>query len=390
MIRPFEISKDYHKTLEYYTTRGTTLQAHISDIHFGVMDPKKEYDILHEQFIEKIKDLPLDCISIDGDLFDRLMMSNTDAVFYANLFVRELVDICKSNRERNINTVLVLLLGTRSHDADQLRLFYHYTQDISIDVRIVTKIQFEWINGCRVLCIPELYNISNKEYQKVLYESGQYDMIFMHGTIRGAVYDNKLNHYKIFDDSDFGYCMGPVMAGHVHVHQSLLGYCYYNGSPIRWCFGEEETKGFQIVAYDMDTRYSYVYLVPITSFRYDTVSIDDILGTDPSEIINYINKLKETGIDHIRLKCKLNTDTENNITILKEFYRNDKSIKFHTEKEQSQSKKISEMNNALYERYSYIFSKTMSPQEILAKYINDNEGDVVVTADQIIEALKEI
>ena len=32
----------------------------------------------------------------------------------------------------------------------------------------------------------------------------------------------------------------------------------------------------------------------------------------------------------------------------------------------------------------------MNEYQILAKFINDNEGSVIITADQIIDALKEI
>ncbi len=234
LIKPFQIFSDKeYKRIDFYQKRGVSLQVHISDIHFGIMDPKTEYDILHEQFIKKIIGLPLDCISIDGDLFDRLYTSNTDAVLYANLFVSELIKICKQNRADGIHTVLVIIMGTKNHDADQLKLFYPYLNDQELDLRIVEKIQFEWINGCRILCIPELYDVSDDEYRRVLYESGAYDMVFMHGSIEGGVYDNKMGQAKMFRPSDFSFCMGPVVAGHIHTGPALHGFCYYNGSPIK-------------------------------------------------------------------------------------------------------------------------------------------------------------
>ena len=94
MIKPFYIGDtNYEYNIHESINRGISLQVHISDIHFGIIDPKVEYDILHKQFISKIKNLPLDCISIDGDLFDRLYTANTDATLYANLFFRDLYDI---------------------------------------------------------------------------------------------------------------------------------------------------------------------------------------------------------------------------------------------------------------------------------------------------------
>ena len=392
-MKPFTIdNNNYQYNITEIPRRGISLQVHISDIHFGVIDPKTEYDILKEQFVDRIKGLPLDCISIDGDFFDRLFASNTDATLYANLFFRDLYNICVENRSNGINTVLVLLMGTRNHDSDQLRLFYPYLDDPNIDLRIVEKIQFEWINGCKVLCIPELYNIPEEIYDKYLYESGPYDMIFMHGSVEGAIYDNKQQESKMFNTQDFGFCLGPVICGHIHTGPNLYSYIFYNGSPIRWCFGEEETKGFQIVLYDMDSRYYYVHKEPIYSFRYDTISIDDIIMSDPKQIIDYINDLKkEKGIDYIRLKCISNIDTQENLNILKEYYRLDKTVKWKITKEEDLAKEaMDKKTQDLYNQYSYFFNKSMSPYEILARFVNDSQTDIIVTVDQIVEALRDV
>ncbi len=392
-MRPFHYTTSLSNiNLEYTTKRGISMQAHISDLHFGKIDPKVEFNILKEQFIDRIKDLPLDCISIDGDFFDRLFMSNTDTTLYANLFFKELYNVCKNNAKRGIHTVLILILGTKNHDADQLRLFYPYLEEKEVDLRIVETIQFQYINGCRVLCIPELYNVTDDEYSKVLYESGAYDMVFMHGSIEGAIYDNKMGESKIFSPSDFSCCMGPVVAGHVHTGPAVHGFCYYNGSPIRWNFGEEETKGFQLVLYDMDTRYYYIHKEPVHSFRYDTISIDDIIMTDPQKVISYINDLREKeGIDYIRLKCVSNYDTQDALNIIKEYYRTDKTVKFKFDKEMSPDEKSFDQQTVeMYDKYSYLFDKSMSTYEIFARFINDNQSDIIVTADDIIDALKEI
>lgn len=392
-MKPFQIfsDKEYSK-INYAQKRGISLQVHISDIHFGIIDPKTEYDILYDQFVKKIVGLPLDCISIDGDLFDRLYTSNTDAILYANLFVSDLIKICKQNKLDGIHTVLIIILGTKNHDADQLKLFYPYLDDPGLDIRIVEKIQFEWINGCRVLCIPELYNVSEKEYNKVLFESGSYDMVFMHGSIEGSVYDNKLGQARMFSPYDFSFCSGPVIAGHIHTGPALHGFCYYNGSPIRWNFGEEEPKGFQIVLYDMDTKYYYIHKEIIHSFKYNTISITDMMKKDPKDIIKYISDLRDKeGIDYIRLQCTPSQDIQDTLEILKEYYRLDKTVKFKIDKEKSiDMRSIDEQSSSLYDKYSYFFNRSMSPYDILARYINESQSEVIVTADQIINALKEV
>ena len=196
----------------------------------------------------------------------------------------------------------------------------------------------------------------------------------------------------MFTKEDFGFCNGPVIAGHIHTGPNLNSYIFYNGSPIRWNFGEEETKGFQIVLYDMDSRYFYVHKEPIYSFRYDTISIDDILMSDPKQIVDYINNLREKeSIDHIRLKCVSNVDTENTINILKEYYRLDKTVKWKIVKESDIVKEsMDKKTKDLYDQYSYFFNKSMSPYDILARFINDSQSDMIVTSDQIINALREV
>lgn len=376
--------------IERQEKRGLSIQAHISDIHFGVINPKVEYDILKEQFVNKLKGINLDCISIDGDLFDRLTMSNTDATLYASLFVKDLIDICRENETRGIHTVLLILAGTRNHDAGQLRIFYQYLTDPTIDIRIVEDIRFENINGCKVLCIPELYNVPDEEYYKYFYYEGMYDMVFGHGTIVGSVYDNGQNVARIFEPNDFAFCKGPVIFGHVHPGGSFHGFCYYNGSPIRWCFGEEEIKGFQIVIYDMDTCKYYIHKEPITSFRYDTISIDDLLLNDPQTIISYIDKKRQTeGIDFIRIKCISSPVVQDKINVLKGYYAQDNTVKFQEQRFDKLNKdEMTQEQQDLYEKYNYFFSKTMSPYEIFTRFVNESQSDIIITVDQLMDILK--
>lgn len=390
-MKPFRFINDkditsYDVLMQKYPyKRGTSLQCHISDIHFGVMDAQLEYKILKEQYIDRIKDLPLDIISIDGDLFNKLDMSNTDSCLYASLLVADIVSICKNNRKMGIPTVFIILAGTKNHDAGQLRLFYHYLNDPDLDIRIVEQIQFEYVNGMKILCIPELYGIAENIYQQFLYSMGPYDMCFMHGTVQGAVYGDNAGESRLFRPEDFGLCMGPVIAGHVHPGGCFNSFMYYNGSPIRWSFGEEGPKGFQIVLYDMDTRKYYIYLEQIASFRYDTITIDELLCTDPKKVIEYIDNLKaKENIDYIRLKCKLTPDLEPNMKIIQEYYRTNKTVKFKIDKVMTdEEKSIAEKNTDLYNKYSYVFDKSMSAYDILARYIMDNEDGIFITGEDI-------
>ena len=54
----------YDMDLRYNKTRGSLVIASIADIHMGKIDPKTQYDILKEQFLNIINELPkLDIIA---------------------------------------------------------------------------------------------------------------------------------------------------------------------------------------------------------------------------------------------------------------------------------------------------------------------------------------
>ena len=163
-------------TLVNNEPRGSLIEVHIADIHFGAMDPNIEYNILKEQFLIPISLLPkIDIVSIDGDLFDRKLMAGSEVTMYVSMFIGELVQICKQK-----NATLVMISGTSSHqDPSQLKLFYHYLSDPEIDIRIVETIKFEYIKGAKILCIPELYGIDESIYRHFFFESGWYDEAFI-------------------------------------------------------------------------------------------------------------------------------------------------------------------------------------------------------------------
>ena len=88
------------------------------------------------------------------------------------------------------------------------------------------------------------------------------------------------------------------------------------------------------------------------------------------------------------MKCTSTVDNQDTINILKEYYRLDKGVKFQINKKSSNV--INETQSSLYNQYDYLFNRSMSPYDILAKFINESQSDIMVTSDQIIGALKEI
>lgn len=369
----------------YTKARGTLIQAHIADLHFGAFNPQQQFNILKEQVLSKLWLIPkLDIIVIDGDIFDHKVMSNSDATMYACSFVDQLVNIARAK-----NSTLVILHGTYSHDYDQLKIFYHYMQDKTVDVRVITNIQFEYIKGAKILCIPELYGLDESIYRHMFFESGWYDEAFVHGTFKGAVYGDNVGNGRLLTPEDFKYCKGVVIAGHVHKSGCFNGFFYYCGCPYRWKFGEEEEKGFLLLAHDLDTQIHHVQFEPITSIRYDTIYLDTLVSEDPKKIIDYINRLKvEQGIDFIKVRFRIPIPGYNR-TIINNYYRNNSNtfVEFMDIKDVEEQKREEQIKQN--SQYNYLMDKGISDFERFVRYVNESEGCEFITVQKLTEILNE-
>ena len=373
--------------LSYTYHRGLLTSIHISDLHFPVMDPKKQYDILEEQFLQKVETVPyLDLICVDGDLYDHKVMTSSDATLYASMFVARLVDICKEK-----NAALILLQGTISHDNNQLKIYYHYMQRKDVDVRVVTNLQFEIVKNARILCIPELYGIPEEIYQQFLNYSGFYDLAIMHGTFKGAVYGDNVGNGRLFRLEDFNNCRGPIIAGHVHKPGCFDNHFYYCGSPYRWRFDDDHKKGFIVVSQDLDSRYYYLDRIEILSDTYETITLDQLVNNDPKDTIDYINNLKVSkGIDYIRIKftndippsykMALNSQYRDNDTVTLEYYSKDEELRKQAEEQ------IKEDN----EKYGFLLDPAISDMQKFVLWVNHLKNDeAFLTVEQLEQILSE-
>lgn len=377
----------YNLALEATLERPTLIEVHLADIHFGALDPFTQYNILKEQVITPLYELDLDIISIDGDLFDHKFMTNSDVIMYATMFIKDLVDLCRIK-----GATLVIIHGTLLHDANQLKIFYHYLQDPTIDMRIVEQVQFEYIKGARILCIPELYGQPKEYYDEFLYNSGLYDGVFMHGCLRGSIYgtqDSEKHSDKapIFDIEDFRCCKGPIMSGHVHDPGCFKSHFYYCGSPYTWKFGEANNKGFFIVLHNLETQEYHAHFQEIQSFRYRSFNLDNMLMKDPNEVVAYIDSLLAQGIDHLRVEFVKEdmTDKEvSNLEIINKFYRNSDCVKVH--KKNKKKDILQKANTEIlekYREYEFINDKSLDQFDKLSKYINIKKGYEYTTAEEV-------
>ena len=372
--------------LSFIQDRGSIVAAHIADLHFPVMDPQKQYTILEEQFIQKIVQLPkLDLICIDGDIFDHKVSLSSDATLYASLFVSHLVEVAKVKQ-----ATLIILQGTLSHDANQLKMYYHYMERNDVDVRIVTNIRFEIVKNARVLCIPELYGVAEEIYQQFLFQSGFYDLCIMHGTIHGAVYGDNVGQGRLFHIEDFLNCAGPIISGHIHKPQCISDHFYYCGSPYRWRFDDDHFKGFILLCYNLNTRLYYLDYQEIISDNYKTITMDQLINNDPIDTINYIRNLKATeNIDYIRIKFNKLISMSQRMAINNAFRNNDDvSLEFFSqEKEIAQQAKEKLIKDT--EEVKFLLDPSLTDEQRFVMWVNYLKKDeTYLTVEQLEEILK--
>ena len=375
--------KLYEDDIRYNRTRGTLVIASIADIHMGKINPKVQYDILKEQFISKIAELPkLDIIAIPGDFYDHKVMANSTIAMYGSLLMADIVNLARAK-----NATILYVVGTKSHDDDTYRLWYSYVQDPTIDFRLVDTIRYEYIKGSKILCIPELYGVDEEVYQYYLHSSW-YDMCFMHGTFKGAVYGDNVGQGRLFTMDDFSHCMGMIISGHVHVAGCYSKYFYYCGSPIRWNHGEEQDKGFILACINLDNMSHYIDFEKIESFKYKTIDLDNIIDEDPQVVINYINDLKaKEGIDYIKVRFSCPVSQANKVIISNVYkQKDDTTVEFLSTQEENLRKVELQQEN---EKYNFILDPSLTDEQKFCMYVNENVGYEFITVDKLKEILSE-
>lgn len=359
---------------------------HIADIHFGAIDASVQYNILKEQFLDVIAGIDFDVLSIDGDLFDRKYLANSEPIYYANMFVHNCIQICASK-----GAAFILISGTESHDAGQLMLFRNLNEVFPmVEIYVVESIQFVHTHGYKILCIPEIAGMGEAYYFNYLNQG--YDLCFMHGTIAGAVYGcNKpdLNARRpVFGLEHFHGCRGPIIAGHVHERRCLEGYMYYVSNPIRYRFGEEGPKGFAIF---LSNEYGqhYCQYMDIKSFEYNTLDLSTVGTADPDSIVNYVsNYVANTGTDNVRLIC--NGLPEATQSFIHQYYKQSPVVKVERVKGDILSADVNTTETVLdkYAGLDFILDPELNEYEKLARFIKFNEAEVYLSSVEIKEIVE--
>lgn len=341
-------------------------QVHISDIHFGAMNPEYQYQVLYNNFINRLYQDNYDLICINGDLFHKPYMAGSSAVYWGMKFIADIVEYCKQ-----YNCTLILLQGTASHDGNQLQLFYDYSK--IIDLYIVTECKIINFKGLSILCIPEMYNKGAEYYLKYLNQP--IDLTIAHCILDDILPQAKINsqglnsHAPIFNIRHF-INSKLVMSGHIH-NPYKYEHFHYCGSPYTWIFGESQSKGFYIIHQDNISGQYQTEFVEIDSIKFLDINIDDkILTTDPDKIIKYLNS-KDNGFDNYRIVITVaNQNIIEKIRILKHYYLNNKRIKFKVNDIDKFEDNKKEAEDNLSEQCKFILDDSISPYKKLSIYMS--------------------
>ena len=394
----------------------------IADLHIGVINIQKQYDEIKEILLDQIRREKPNFIIFLGDYFDHKISLNDEATYYAVRIITEIVRICKSNDM--MNTKIRFVYGTESHEWDQYKFLNAI--DTDFDIRVIRYCEEEELfPDLNVLYIPEehLYN-KGEYYEKFLSQPKKYDYIFGHGIIREVMKEaaiisdsNNSNRKKvpIFSTGELTYaCKGQVYFGHYHIHTNINDTVFYVGSYNRWCFGEEDPKGFYLIAkttdeYDED-EYMYEFIVNNLTDTYKTISFgyDNAIFKDQEVMtkkLKQIDKLvKDNIFNHVRFEFNIPQNSFNPeyiMNFVKEKYRFNDSIKvnivhgYQEEKKKKEKEEIEKWNeeNAPYfnrnisieDKVSYFinmeFKREITPEKVDI-YLNKELSDILKTEEE--------
>ena len=288
----------------------------IGDVHWGAVPSERLENEFNEIIFPWLQANEFEALIQLGDWFDkRLGLDSEDA----KAAMRVMVRLCQLCHARNVP--FRVIKGTLPHDYFQLQN-YHPLETEYPTFRVVGNAHHEeLLPGFDVLWMPEEYPTDYSDYySQFLYnEDGDalgYDAIFGHGEIDVAANWSSMNegerHYGGTPCHSaellMGHCFGPIWFGHVHNrfrHKKRLG---YPGSFTRWCHGEEDPKGFDVL--DLKQKEDGTWTVKAgvventLAPEYRTVLASEILDvTDAPDTI--VQKIRaEIGAAH-KLRVKM-------------------------------------------------------------------------------------
>ena len=372
----------------------------IPDIHWGVINPYtqlKELDFILE-FLDSCKNnnINIDLLVIAGDYFEcKLPLNSREAIFaiqWLNLLYTKCIDIGVKK--------IRMFQGTMDHDNDQLDAFKPLVDKsnpeyFKIFMKTTSEQTFE---DLRCIYCPD-ETLTTSDYEEIYINEilSSNNIGFFHGSF-DVVYGellasnpslmakkNVIFRYDLWDKL----IKGPMIAGHWHDGKQY-DHLYYNGSPFRWKFDEDEPKGLSFIQYDTeDDSYYYKKIINPLSSQYITYEVYTNMYTskeDYSRVINEINAILKSFEETPYLENKLRVvihiiddKVENDIFIasLRQNFINQKNLKITIKNKLKDKIKREEIkkNKERKMKYDFISDKEKEvPDKIREFIMEENDG----------------
>jgi hypothetical protein len=298
----------------------------LSDIHLGHDKNKTEDIVLNLRRFFKTYDKylkTLDLLTISGDIFDKLLTTNSADYHLAYEWLTELVMLCK-----RYSIIFRILEGTPSHDWQQAKLLYNTIDKLNIDLdfKYFDILDIEYIEALdiHILYIPDEWkhklsdvwlDVVEKMKEKKL---DKVDIVIMHGAFSYQLPEFLDNTHdpKLYNTISYG----PVITGHVH-NRSVYKKILVPGSFDRLNHGDDnEPKGGVYIEYDnVKKKYTFKYLDNKFALEFYTFDVRDKTIEDIKKIFN---KYKKTNTVNIRFLIGTNNKLSESILEFKKDYPN--------------------------------------------------------------------
>jgi len=220
----------------------------ISDIHLGHSRTKTKYIVnnLLTYFSTNHKIFKnLDILFLAGDVYDKLLATNSEDFILANEWLATLAIYCKTN-----NIKLRILEGTPSHDWHQVGVFNTNIESFAseLDYKYIDTLSIEFIDdlGITVLYVPDEWNENasdtETEVQALL---DKYSLEQLPSSHNEDFYLSKVKHF--------------INIGHIHIG-SANGRILAQGSFDRLSHNEEGDKGGLVMTlyHTGDREYKFI------------------------------------------------------------------------------------------------------------------------------------
>lgn len=355
--------------------RKSFLALHISDIHVGAFDSEILYNEFKKIVIkETIKKLPfLDVIFIQGDFYHYELSLNGKHAWYSFKMFDELK---KAIKKKKLNTKIRLIKGTKSHDHEQLENLLY---DDDLDIRLINQVEEEYINGVKILYLPEEYIADPEDYYKEYFDN-TYNYIVGHGMFEETAFHNynseiNMEAAPVYNSDLISSISDFACFGHVHNAYTFKN-IYYTGSFSRWCHGEEDPKGFLISAFNKTNN--NVTVMPVINYlarKFITINIDKVIdNNDIDDIIKYIEKYYDKhGVYKLRLIINEKSDSSfmGKVALLQNHFSYNRLIDIMIQKAKF-DKETMEENEEMIDKYNYLFDESIEQTEKISMFLKDN------------------